>query len=205
MDQLHTGDRVLGVDLDSKRLVFTTIHGFTKTIANQSTEHVFNLTLTFRYIELVFHEGSMAASDIHWVFISKTPFDPPRDVQMNHVEVGDWLWVAKNRLVPKQITRIQRVTRPGIWNVFTTTGTIIVNGVLASTYTNDGFGGNHANNHWLSQLAFGLNDPVAFDPNPPQIYPLIKMLEKVLSGEQTLLQFLLHALSSPETISWWSA
>lgn len=64
----------------------------------------------------------------HLLFIENVSYP----IQAKNVVIGDYLRTIHG---PKEVIHTKRITRDGYYNPLTTDGTIVINGVLASTYT----------------------------------------------------------------------
>jgi Hint module len=51
------------------------------------------------------------------------------------VAVGQIVWVVIGRIEPAQVTGVSRVTKRGLYNPYTASGTVVVNGVVASVHS----------------------------------------------------------------------
>jgi len=127
---LTVGAKVAGVDALGRR-VFTEVYGFGTAYANRTGDAV----------SLLCEHGSrLKVSGPHLVMASRTEHDAPRYVPAASLRVGDWLWrrrddgsnaLAASRLL--EITLERRLV--GFFSPLTRSGTILVNGIAASSYT----------------------------------------------------------------------
>jgi hypothetical protein len=129
MDQLQVGDRVLSVD-DLGQLAHSPVVAFTSVYPNRSGSAV--------HIEFG-HQGRISLSPIHLLFVSDSAVGAPRDEQAMHVRPGMYLWSLdardKSRLEPAMVASVTFGEETGWFTPLTASGTLIVDGVLASCHT----------------------------------------------------------------------
>jgi hypothetical protein len=127
MDQLQVGDRVLSVD-DLGQLAHSPVVAFTGVFPNRSGSAV--------HIEFS-HQGRISLSPSHLLFVSDSAVGAPRDVQATHVQPGMYLWSKGETLAlePALVTSVTFGEETGWFTPLTASGTLMVDGVLASCHT----------------------------------------------------------------------
>ena len=110
---VQPGDRVLAQG--GKYQTFYTFNHFSKT---QQTP----------FVQLITEESTLELSSVHMVYL----YGKDGPVQAGHVKVGDML--INREQEPVEVTKIDEVVREGLYFGHTADGTIMANGVLASTH-----------------------------------------------------------------------
>merc|ERR1712038_1655020 len=145
LDQLNVGDKVK-VATDSFDRVYSFGH------KKQSGK--------FSYFQIKTTENSkpLEISKNHMVFVVDIKTGRKHAVPASYVKVGDWLYT--DSIKPTQVENIITVFREGAYAPFTMSGTIVVNGVLSSSYVSlqntdtfiIGSVNSHLNMHFLSHF-----------------------------------------------------
>jgi hypothetical protein len=102
----------------------------------------------YKQVYTVDHKHPEKASEFLQIYTSENDEESPLEITKSHfvflhnkidpvpagqVQVGDALQVASEQ--PAVVTKISSVIRDGLWNPITEDGTIVVDGVVTSTYT----------------------------------------------------------------------
>ena len=131
---LQIGERVLGVD-SSGRIASSAVYLF----PHQETTGMF----PFKKISLSLPNRTITATKDHYIFVSNplSPgvWDQRRAIAAGNVKPGDELWVVEEHKDKNfklaRIIAVEDVWAEGLIAPFTESGTVIVDGVLASSYT----------------------------------------------------------------------
>jgi hypothetical protein len=139
---LRHGDRVMTLDMATGLPTFNTAYDFTSMHRNKTMNAVHITTED---------QATISLSGVHMLFVSVTPYDPPRDMQAKHIKPGMFLWGAsKNKpSQPLIVTNVDKRLVTGLSAPLTESGTIVVNGLLASCYTRSP--------HHVFHALYGLN------------------------------------------------
>ena len=151
MYQLVPGDRVLSID-SRGQMVYSPIyvlphaepHGmysylkFTmeapKTINSTACSPIINLTASPDHYLLLATPAIQSVVELNG---NNAPWSTRRAVRAADAKVGDYMWIVNtNKHAPElsRILAIEDILDEGIYAPFTVTGTIVVNGVVASVY-----------------------------------------------------------------------
>lgn len=171
MDEVRLGDRLLTIE--GGRLDTTEVLGFLDKRINATTSYL-NLVLE--------NGGSLFISRSHVIFI-KGEDNKQRDILAKDAQVGDVVFVQDGRKTAlARILDIRREEQLGAYVPLTTSGTLLVDGVLVSCYTNAG--------HWLAHGAMAplrwwplllLDDELSQDTEGLRTFPgLMKELGRAL-------------------------
>jgi preprotein translocase subunit YajC len=116
MKDLTVGDKVL------------TASGQYKTVF--AIDH-FHHTKPTEYLQIhtALDEAPLELTSRHMIFMDNKKSNP---VPASHVKVGDFVQTLSG---PVKVTKIRTITRKGLYNPLTTDGTIVVDGIIASTYS----------------------------------------------------------------------
>jgi len=119
LDELNVGDKVK-VGTDSFDRVYSFGH---KTQSGK-----------FSYLQMRTTENSypLEISKNHMIFVLDIKTGRKHAVPASYVKVGDWLYT--DSIKPTQVENIITVFREGAYAPFTMSGTIVVNGVVSSSY-----------------------------------------------------------------------
>jgi len=172
MEDIRVGDRVPVVNV----LGYGEL-GYAPVLSFQHVERKGN----YSFVRLE-HEGGdvVEASSMHRVFVSDTPLDAPRDVEMRQVREGQWLWHKKplgSGLEPAKVSKVAEVVRRGIFSFFVDTGAMLVEkGTLVSVYTYPSYLDFDHNRFtrvavWSDYIfrALGVHTPFAFGELPEKV------------------------------------
>jgi hypothetical protein len=129
MDQLRVGDSVLDAD-EHGQLAFSPVVAFTGVFPNR-TGQVMHIGFSHQ------QGGRISLSPVHLLFASQDAAGPPQDVQARHVQPGMYLWSKGESLAlePALVTSVQVSVETGWFTPLTASGTLMVDGVLASCHT----------------------------------------------------------------------
>jgi len=116
MKDLAVGDKVM------------TASGQYKTMFTFSHSHASQPTIFLQVHTNLEDENAMELTPSHMLFLEGKPYPVPA----KDVKVGDFVQTLHG---PQQVTNIGVVARNGFYNPLTTDGTIVVDGILSSTYT----------------------------------------------------------------------
>ncbi len=123
LDQLEVGEKVLTADAN-KKLFFSDF--FAALDKGTSKVHFYQLVTSAGHVLELSHH--------HIVFTKKHP----NGVKAGDVSVNDQVWVTSNdQLILANVTKVAVVEKEGWYNPGTIEGTVIVNGVWASSYANE--------------------------------------------------------------------
>jgi len=120
MDQLKIGDKVLTTEGS-----YAKVYSFAHMERNAKTE--------FLQIHSSTIEAPLEITPSHMLYVSKTAHAPATVVPAGAVQVGDYLRAAATA-EPAPVTAIRTVVRQGAYAPLTESGTIVVQGVVASNY-----------------------------------------------------------------------
>jgi len=118
MQDLVPGDKVL------------TASGEHKTMFSMNHYHQTKTTVFLRIQTDLEMERPLELSPNHMVFVEAAKKHP---VPAASVNIGDKIWSADDGL--REVVDIETVVREGLYNPLTMDGTIVVDGIVASTYT----------------------------------------------------------------------
>jgi len=119
LDQINVGDEVkVGLD------VFDRVYSF----GHKTSSREF----AYLQIQTTGKSNPLEISTDHMVFVVDAKTAEKRAVPASHVKVGDWL--AADSTAPTQVASVTNVFRRGAYAPFTMAGTIVVNGVVSSSY-----------------------------------------------------------------------
>jgi len=147
MDELRYGDQVRVASLETGATSYEAIKSFIQARPNRTTEFV-----------TVYHalggDQPLILTPTHLVFASVDGLSSPTDVTGAQLKPGMFLWVAGrgDKLMPSKVADVARELLTGFYSPMTASGTILVEGVLASTYIDVNGGLRHA----LAHRIFGL-------------------------------------------------
>jgi len=128
VDSVPVGASVAAMSRDGRKL-FSKITSFHTAYPNR----------TATVIKLAWAQGALMLSSTHMVFASASANDKPAALFASEVRAGMVLWQtavgADEAFVPLTVTAVSSLEETGFFSPVTEEGSIVVNGVAASVYT----------------------------------------------------------------------
>jgi len=162
LHELRSGDLVATVDPVTRQIQYEKYLGD----FHSEREHQMEIP----YLRIIHESGSLNVSASHYIHTADHGFMPAREVR-----VGERLlvWHGQNPIASlSKVVAVNQDKKLGMYAPFTFSGTLLVDGVLASSYTSDEFdqmlsrrvqerllemlGGHHGVNHLMHVLALPL-------------------------------------------------
>jgi len=131
MQELKIGDEILCYDSSKNELVYSPVFMFGHRNQDQISS----------YLEITTADGKIFISEKHLIFRQDESGDQEA-IFAEDIRPGDKIYQTNatkdqtNNLVPKPVVSVRMLTCKGVYAPFTLTGTVIVDGTLASCYAN---------------------------------------------------------------------
>ncbi|GJQ74088.1 putative intercellular signal essential for a variety of patterning events during development [Trypoxylus dichotomus] len=125
LQDLQTGERILSLDLNTQQLVFSEVILFLDWDPSQRRD----------FLQFKLRSGrTLTVTPSHLLFQLAND-NTSRTIYAAKLSVGDRVLVRdSNRLIEDAIVMVQHVAKTGVFAPLTMTGTVVVDGVLASCY-----------------------------------------------------------------------
>ena len=132
MEELETGDNVLTINMETGKKEFSTVYMWGHRDAD-TTENYYEVTTE--------NGAKIVLTNEHYLYVAEngytgSTFNNTTKLKPSLLKPGQALWVmTASGLECSNITTIKQAKHRGLFNPFTLSGTIVVDGVLASCYS----------------------------------------------------------------------